>query len=217
MDTSIGTMDRSTDSNLIAASRVRGTAVYDASGEKIGTVDDIMIGKLDGQVAYAVMSVGGFLGIGERYHPLPWDALDYDSSVGGYRVGTAGENFRDAPSYDRSAIDSDEWSDETDRYYSDGATGGWITRRGQHDQPGGWRQEADRGSQSGTSFDPDEPGMGDSTTWGQRGSMMPGIGGGAVTGGVPLGGSSDEGPTRDNMDDDRTAPYGDPARSPVNS
>jgi hypothetical protein len=114
---------------LIAASRVKGTSVYDASGEKIGSIDDIMIGKRNGEVAYAVMSFGGFLGIGEKYHPLPWDTLDYDPSVGGYRVGTAGENFRNAPSYDRDAFEDDRWSADTDRYYADASTSGWITRR----------------------------------------------------------------------------------------
>jgi hypothetical protein len=56
---------------LISADKVQGTAVYDGTGERLGTIDSLMLNKRSGKVAYAVMSFGGFLGIGERYHPLP--------------------------------------------------------------------------------------------------------------------------------------------------
>ena len=57
--------------NLIAADKVEGTAVYNAKGDKLGTVHDVMLDKRGGNVAYAVMSFGGFLGMGEKTHPLP--------------------------------------------------------------------------------------------------------------------------------------------------
>ena len=60
---------------LIASNKVEGTAVFDRAGEQLGTVYNFMVDKVSGQVAYAVMSFGGFLGIGESYHPLPWRAL----------------------------------------------------------------------------------------------------------------------------------------------
>lgn len=91
---------------LIAADKVRGTSVYDEVGDKIGSVDSVMINKVSGKVAYAVMSFGGFLGIGERFHPLPWDALSYDTGLGGYRVNQSADKLRDAPSYDRTEVDS---------------------------------------------------------------------------------------------------------------
>jgi sporulation protein YlmC with PRC-barrel domain len=56
---------------LIAASNVQGTAVYNAEGESLGSIHDLMIDKISGHVAYAIMSFGGFLGIGNSYHPLP--------------------------------------------------------------------------------------------------------------------------------------------------
>ncbi len=127
---------------LIAAGRVIGTNIYDKDGEKIGTIDDIMVGRRDGHVAYAVMSFGGFLGIGEKFHPLPWDALDYDGQLGGYRVGAAGENFRDAPSYSREGLEDEHWREATDRYYDDSANSAWLERRhvtgigAQHTTPG---------------------------------------------------------------------------------
>ena len=74
--------------NLIASSKVEGTAVYNAAGENLGEIDDLMIDKLSGKVAYAIMSFGGgFLGImGNQYHPLPWSVLKYDTGRGGYVV-----------------------------------------------------------------------------------------------------------------------------------
>ncbi len=51
---------------------MEGTEVYRSDGDKVGTIERVMINKRSGQVAYAVMSFGGFLGIGEDYYPLPW-------------------------------------------------------------------------------------------------------------------------------------------------
>ena len=58
--------------NLIASDKVQGTNVYNATGDNLGSIHDIMIDKPSGQVVYAIMSFGGFLGIGNQYHPLPW-------------------------------------------------------------------------------------------------------------------------------------------------
>ena len=105
---------------LIAADRVEGTDVYNRSGEKLGTVDDIMIDKVSGKAIYAVMSFGGFLGIGEKYHPLPWSTLTYDEAKGGYVVDLDKKVLEDAPTYD---IDEDfRWTPDygrrVDKYYN---------------------------------------------------------------------------------------------------
>src|ERR1700733_949804 len=63
---------------LIAASKVNGTSVYNRAGEKLGSIYDVMLDKRSGKAEYAVMSFGGFLGIGDTYHPLPWTVLNYD-------------------------------------------------------------------------------------------------------------------------------------------
>ena len=68
---------------LIAASKVQGAEVYNAAGESLGSIHDLMIDKISGNVAYAIMSFGGFLGMGNSYHPLPWPLLQYDTSKGG--------------------------------------------------------------------------------------------------------------------------------------
>lgn len=115
---------------LIAADKVQGTAVYDAGGERLGTIDSLMLNKRSGKVAYAVMSFGGFLGIGERYHPLPWDKLTYDTDKGGYNIGYTQDELRAGPTYSRDEIDDfdGDRSRGVDDYYGrNSALGGGIT------------------------------------------------------------------------------------------
>ena len=99
--TTVATRDRATDETdrLISSDKVEGTAVYNPKGERLGKVHHLMIDKYTGQVAYAVMSFGGFLGIGEKYHPLPWKMLTYDTRLGGYVVGLDRRRLEGAPSY----------------------------------------------------------------------------------------------------------------------
>ena len=94
--------ERDSHNDLIGSDRVEGTSVYSTDGEKIGSIKTVMIGKRSGRVEYAIMSFGGFLGIGEEYHPLPWEALDYNESVGGYVVSIDKDRLRDAPRYSES-------------------------------------------------------------------------------------------------------------------
>lgn len=82
---------------LIASNRIEGTAVYDTDGEQLGTVMNFMVDKVTGQVAYVVMAFGGFLGLGESHHPLPWRALRYDVRLGGYVVDIDPKILADAP------------------------------------------------------------------------------------------------------------------------
>ena len=103
-------LERDSSADLIGSDRVEGTNVYSTDGEKIGHIKKVMLGKRSGRVEYAVMSFGGFLGIGEEQHPLPWEALDYDESVGGYVVTIDKERLRDAPRFaenDQPTYDQD--------------------------------------------------------------------------------------------------------------
>lgn len=72
--------------DVISSDRVEGTHVYNTSGDKLGTIDDLMIDKVSGQVRYAVMAFGGFLGIGTETYPVPWCMLRYDTALDGYVV-----------------------------------------------------------------------------------------------------------------------------------
>ena len=82
---------------LIASSKVEGTTVFDREGREIGTIMNFMVDKVSGQVAYAVLAFGGFLGLGESHHPLPWRALTYDPKLGGYVVDIDRTVLNDAP------------------------------------------------------------------------------------------------------------------------
>lgn len=93
---------------LIGSDKVEGTAVYGSDGNKIGSVERVMIGKTDGRVAYVVLGFGGFLGIGDDHYPLPWDQLTYDTSLGGYRVNLTEAQLEGAPKY---SGDSWDWED----------------------------------------------------------------------------------------------------------
>lgn len=91
---------------LIMSSRVTGTAVFNPAGERIGHIEDLSIHKVSGQVIYAVMSFGGFLGIGERFHPTPWSMLEYDVERNGYVVPLDKAALEAAPSLDRAELES---------------------------------------------------------------------------------------------------------------
>jgi len=95
--------------NLIAGDKVAGTAVYNRSGEHIGAIHDVMIDKPSGRVAYAVMSFGGFLGIGEDYYPIPWSLLKYQTAQQGYVVDLSRSQLEGAPSYHDGA--DPDWAD----------------------------------------------------------------------------------------------------------
>ncbi|QDX28187.1 PRC-barrel domain containing protein [Sphingomonas suaedae] len=93
------TLARDETTNMISSEKVDGTAVYDRNGDKIGSVHHLMIGKQDGKVRYGVISFGGFLGMGENYHPLPWDMLTYGIDHDGYMVDFDKDALKDAPSH----------------------------------------------------------------------------------------------------------------------
>jgi len=112
--------------DLIASDKVEGTKVYDPAGEHIGSIERILVEKRSGKVSYAVLSFGGFLGIGSDHYPLPWTKLNYDQELGGYRVDVTKAQLEGAPKYER---ENDEyWTEENGRRVYDyyGVTPYWI-------------------------------------------------------------------------------------------
>jgi hypothetical protein len=115
-------------STLISSECVMGTDVFNHEGDKLGTIDAMLINKQSGQVRYAVMSFGGFLGIGERFHQLPWTGLTYDTEKKGYLVNISQENLKGAPAlskeelanfdYDRQSASIDAYYGKLDGFYS---------------------------------------------------------------------------------------------------
>lgn len=102
-------LDQRETASLIGSDKVEGTAVYRTNGDRVGQIERVMIDKLSGKVAYAVMSFGGFMGIGEDYYPLPWSLLTYNPSLEGYEVNVGEEQLKGAPKYSRH--ENWDWSD----------------------------------------------------------------------------------------------------------
>ena len=99
--------------SLIGSDKVEGTAVYGADEKKIGSIERVMIDKTSGKVAYAILSFGGFMGMGEDYYPVPWSTLKYDSNLEGYRVNLTEDQLKKAPKYSRSTHWN--WNRDNDR------------------------------------------------------------------------------------------------------
>jgi hypothetical protein len=96
---------------LIASDRVEGTEVRRPNGEKVGTIERLMIDKISGNVAYAVLSFGGFLGIGAKHMPIPWSKLKFDPQMQSYQADISDDELAKAPSY---ATDKDfDWGDRS--------------------------------------------------------------------------------------------------------
>jgi hypothetical protein len=87
---------------------VEGTAVYGANGQRFGTIKRLVIEKLSGRVVYVVMSFGGFLGFGNRMHTIPWAKLDYEPTLGGFRLALSEEQLKTAPN---SSAEVHDWTD----------------------------------------------------------------------------------------------------------
>jgi len=84
----------------ILASKVKGTTVYNNAGDKIGTVEDVVLDKTSNQIMFAALGFGGLMGIGEKYYPVPWSMLNYNEDKGGYVVPLDKARIENAPAYD---------------------------------------------------------------------------------------------------------------------
>ncbi|HEU4549181.1 MAG TPA: PRC-barrel domain-containing protein [Rhizomicrobium sp.] len=107
----------------ILASKVRGTAVYNDAGDKIGTVEDIVLDKQSNQILFAALGFGGVLGMGEKYYPVPWSMLDYSKDRGGYVVPLDKESIKRAPAYELKDLTQHDGSlgsirEQTYSYYN---------------------------------------------------------------------------------------------------
>ena len=106
------------DHSLISSRRVEGTPVYNPNGDKLGTIHSVMIDKRSGQVAYAVMLFGGFLGVGGRVHPVPWPMLACDEARDGYVVDLTRAMLDEAPSFRLDEADRPRKRSEDELVYS---------------------------------------------------------------------------------------------------
>jgi sporulation protein YlmC with PRC-barrel domain len=81
----------------IRAKKVIGTSVKDTSGRKIGEIEDVVLDKQTNSIMFAVVGFGGFLGVAEKFHPLPWSVLDYNEADGAYVVPYSKSQLEAAP------------------------------------------------------------------------------------------------------------------------
>jgi sporulation protein YlmC with PRC-barrel domain len=103
--------------NMVTSTDVNGTAVFGVDGTEVGTIDHLVIDKTSGKVAYAVMGFGGFLGMGQDHHPIPWSSLRYDQVKGGYSTNITQDQLQQAPARPDDWVGNREWEQRTYDYY----------------------------------------------------------------------------------------------------
>ena len=109
--------DGMTGSGSISSADVNGTRVFSPGGEELGSIDHLVIDKRSGVISYAVMGFGGFLGLGEDHHPIPWKKLHYDTRLGGYVTDITKAQLEGAPARPDDWRDNRDWSASTYGYY----------------------------------------------------------------------------------------------------
>jgi sporulation protein YlmC with PRC-barrel domain len=105
--------------SVISSDKVEGTTVYNPEGEKLGSIDDLMIDRATGQVRYAVLEFGGFLGMGTDRYPIPWSMLKYDDGRSGYIVPLDKARLEKAPRYSDERVPTydSEYGQRVNTYY----------------------------------------------------------------------------------------------------
>jgi sporulation protein YlmC with PRC-barrel domain len=102
----------------IRAGKAIGTNVFDRTGKKIGEVKDIVLEKTSNNILFAAVSFGGVLGMGEKYHPVPWSELDYDPKIGGYVVSFTADQLQSAPADTLDALTRGDGLEFRDRAFT---------------------------------------------------------------------------------------------------
>ena len=106
---------------LISSDKVEGTSVRRSNGDKIGTIEHVMLDKQSGRIAYAAMSFGGFLGMGSEYRALPWSALRYNVDLDAYELNVTDDQLRNAPlakaDFLETGVADRQWEDDIHRHY----------------------------------------------------------------------------------------------------
>jgi sporulation protein YlmC with PRC-barrel domain len=104
----------------VKASSIIGTDVVNAKGDNLGDVKEVVIDPRTGRVAYAVVSFGGFLGMGEKLFAIPFSALDYDAEKNEYVLDVSKERLEAAPGFDADhwpAMSDEKWNRDVYKYY----------------------------------------------------------------------------------------------------
>jgi sporulation protein YlmC with PRC-barrel domain len=110
---------------LLSASSISGDDVYNVKDEKLGAVKDLMLDVDSGTIRYAVLSFGGFLGLGDKLFAVPWKALKLDTAKKRFVLDVETERLKNAPGFDKDHwpdMADSRWSKSIHSYYDTGAT-----------------------------------------------------------------------------------------------
>lgn len=105
---------------IMAADTLEGDKVVNAQGDDLGTIEDVMIDVQRGRVAYAVMSCGGFLGMGDKLFAIPWNALTLDADRRCFVLDADRERFEEAPGFDKDhwpSMADNSWASQVHDFY----------------------------------------------------------------------------------------------------
>jgi sporulation protein YlmC with PRC-barrel domain len=107
--------------DVMAASTLDGNKVMSSDGEHVGKISDIMLDVRGGRVAYAVLSSGGFLGMGDTLHAIPWSALTLDTDDKCFVLDAPAEHIKNAPGFDKDnwpSMADTQWGTSVHEYYN---------------------------------------------------------------------------------------------------
>lgn len=111
---------------VMAASDFEGEDVVNRQGETVGEIEEIMLDVRGGRIAYAVLAVGGFLGVGEKFFAIPWRALTLDTDRKCFILDVDKQRLENAPGFDKDhwpSMADPRWAQQVHSYY--GATPYW--------------------------------------------------------------------------------------------
>ncbi len=113
--------------NVLSASTIMDDTVVNPAGEELGNIEELMIDLDGGRVSYAVLSFGGFLGLGDKLFAIPWEAFTLDPEEEVFVLDVNKETLENAPGFDEDdwpEHPTHEWMVEVYEYY--GYTPYWI-------------------------------------------------------------------------------------------
>ena len=105
---------------VMAAGSLEGETVLNLAGDTLGEIEEIMLDVRSGRIAYAVLAVGGFLGIGEKYFAVPWRALTLDADRKCFVLDVDKDRLENAPGFDRDnwpSMADESWATTIHEYY----------------------------------------------------------------------------------------------------
>ena len=154
---------------LMGADTLIGDDVYNHDDEQLGDIKEIMLDMRSGRIAYAVLSFGGVLGLGEKLFAVPWEKLTLDTVNKRFLLNVEKSQLKDAPGFDKNNwpdMASDAWNQQMEAFYGSGtrygsAAGRMASAAASELRSGASMQSDSGGSMSGGSGGSDRSGRSD--------------------------------------------------------